>query len=361
MILRNYLIRETLSAFAFILLVILVVYLTSAGVEYLGDAASGELTADAIFWLLALKLLAKLKIFAPVCLFLGILLSVGRMRRQQELTAYSMLGLGTAFFFRTTVLTSLGVAGVVAAIAFVFEPWADRKVYTLEQQAKEEAEVFGIAPGQFRELSGGNKVIFAEDVSSDSREFEDVFLRVRINENEGVLSAQDAYVEDNAELKGRFVIFHSGRRYDGHPGQADYAVVEFEKYGVLLERTGEVIEDPRLLNNVSMMPTFKLLKQSDALAFTELHWRFAMPLATVVLALLGISLARMRTLGGPYATMLTGVLIYLVYSNLLGIAKSFAKKGDISAEIGLLPVHLGMLLVIVAIEWYSVRGGWRRA
>lgn len=355
MILRSYLIRETLGAFAFILLVILVVYMTSTGVEYLGDAASGELAKDVIFWIVALKLLTSLKIIAPLCLFLGILLSVGRMRRQQELTAYAMLGLGTGFFFRTTVAVSAAVAIAVAAITFVFEPWADRKVYTLEQQAKEEAEVFGIAPGQFKELSGGDKVIFAEAVSSDSRDLEDVFLRVRINDKEGVLSSQNAYVEDNAELGGRFAIFEHGRRYDGQPGDADYAVVAFEKYGVLLENTGAVVEDPRLLENVSMMPTSKLLHQKGGPAAAELHWRFAMPVATVLLALLGITLARLRGLGGPYATMLTGVLIYMVYSNLLGVAKSFAKKGDLPGEVGLWPVHLALLVLIILIEWYANR------
>jgi lipopolysaccharide export system permease protein len=359
-ILRRYLIRETLASFALVFGFILIVYLTSTGVGYLGDAASGKLAHGEIPGIMTLSLLGSLKLILPLCLYLGILVAIGRMRRQQELIAYAVMGLGTEFYFRNMLALGLLFAVAVAIITLLFEPWADRHVHTLEMIAKQEADIFGIAPGQFKELSGGQRVIFAQQVSEDSRNLDDVFLRVRVEEEEGVLSARGARIEDKAELGGRFVVFENGRRYDGRPGQADYTIIEFERYGLLIEPAARE-QDPTLDRNVSMMSTSQLLAARDALAITELHWRVAMPLATVLLPLLAVALARNRAFGGPYATMLAGILLYLVYTNTLGIVKALAKKGEVVPEIGLLPVHAALLVVIWLVERRaSPIGGARR-
>ena len=359
MLLRRYFLKRTLVGFAAIFTILTLVFIVNTGVSYLGDAAAGKLASQHIAGIVGLKMLVSLKLTLPLCLFLALLMTMNTMTRDRELVAISSAGLGSRFYFRAALEVSGIMMVMVGMVSFIFEPWADRTVHQLESMSKQEAEIFGITPGQFKEFSNGDRVMFAAEVSEDNRDLQTVFLRVRGQADdgeakEGVLAAEQAHIEDNKEMRGRFVVFGDGRRYDGRAGHADYAVTEFEAYGVKIDQDNP--DDEALLQNVSMMPTLELVRRTGAPAAAEMHWRLAMPIATMLLALFAVVLARSRLMQGAYLPVLAGLLVYFTYSNTLGIAKSFAKQGSLSPEIGLWPVHLGFIAFIFLVERYQKLG-----
>jgi lipopolysaccharide export system permease protein len=79
----------------------------------------------------------------------------------------------------------------------------------------------------------------------------------------------------------------------------------------------------------------------------ELQWRFAMPLASVVLALFAIPFGRIDPRYGRTVNVFFAIVIYVVYRNLLGMAKNWVDNGSIPAFPGVWLVHVVALLSAV--------------
>ena len=76
----------------------------------------------------------------------------------------------------------------------------------------------------------------------------------------------------------------------------------------------------------------------------------------LLLALLAVPLSRIEARAGRYSKVAMGIVIYIVYFNLLGIAQAWLESGKLPAWIGLWWVHLVLALAILRL--YAVRGGW---
>ena len=89
LILQRYLFREVAQAFGAVLAVLLLVFLSHRFVRFLTEAAAGQISADLIFVLLALKVAVKLSVLLPLALYIGVLLGLGRMHKDSEIIAMS--------------------------------------------------------------------------------------------------------------------------------------------------------------------------------------------------------------------------------------------------------------------------------
>jgi lipopolysaccharide export system permease protein len=81
----------------------------------------------------------------------------------------------------------------------------------------------------------------------------------------------------------------------------------------------------------------------------ELHWRLAMPLMCVVLALVAVPLARLKPRQGRYARVWLAVLIYLLYSNLISVGKVWIARGTVPQWLGLWWTHVAVVLLALLV------------
>ncbi len=70
-------------------------------------------------------------------------------------------------------------------------------------------------------------------------------------------------------------------------------------------------------------------------ALVELHYRFALPVASLVLALVGIPLGLYTRKGGKATGLVLTILLVFLYYILMATGYSFAKQGRLSPAIGL--------------------------
>jgi lipopolysaccharide export system permease protein len=96
----------------------------------------------------------------------------------------------------------------------------------------------------------------------------------------------------------------------------------------------------------------------------ELHWRIFFPLMTVVLAGIGIPLARLRPRQGRYARVGYAVLIFFFYISLAIAGQKALARGAIPTWFGLWWVHAAVVLLAAAIllvpRWRA-RARYRRS
>lgn len=355
MILRRYLIREILVSFFAVFILLLLIYASNRFVQYLSEAAAGNIGGDLIATLVGLKIIKALVLLVPLCLYLGIYIAVSRLRRDNEVTAMRGAGLGLRFFLQGVLQVTAGFAAVVSVLALYIAPEAEGQINRLEAKARKESDITGISAGQFKEFSQGDRVIYVEDLNEDEHRMNNIFLQIREEGHLWVLTSAGASLEKDKETGEPYAVFSDGRRYTGTPGQVDYSIIEYKKYGVRLYRQGQEEND---LAPQAASPEI-LWRAKDPAAQAELHWRIAMPIATVLLALLAVLLAlSLSQAYGHYSGLITAVLIYFIYNNLLGIGRSLVKKGELPGYIGLWWIHALLLACILGLIVYPALRRW---
>jgi lipopolysaccharide export system permease protein len=342
MILERYIHREITEKAGWILGLLLLVLASNRFVEYLADAASGKLPAELIFRMLGMKVLVMLPKVLPIGIFLAVMLTMSRMARDKELVVMSSAGLSEGFQLATVARLAGQYAVLVLAVSFFLAPWAEGQVQELRARAEVESDVTGIAPGQFREFSQGDRIVYVERVAGGGDLMEDVFLQVRERRRLGVLTSDRARFETDPRTGSRYVRFEDGRRYLGLPGALNYQITEYRAYAVLLQQglPGTAVDE------LEAIPTLDLLRQASPAHHAELQWRLSAIIAALLLPLLGVAMNRFSFNDHRYAPVFVAVAVYFIYSNLLGISKTLCKRDQLPAFIGLWWVHLLLIGVL---------------
>ncbi len=351
----RYFIREVLRTLAAVLLVLLLIFLSNRLVRYFAEAASGALPADVITVLISIKAVSFLVLLVPLALFLAILLVLGRWYRDQEMAALTACGMSIARLFRPALLIALPLALLLAVCSLWLMPRLAAVEFDVLAQARARVDVAGLAPGRFREARGGGKVFYVERVADEGRTLIKVFIHARRAGRSLVVDAERGRIEVDPE-GGRWLVLENGRRYEGEPGAAELRVTEFRRHALRLPAAATAARRIKR----TMIPTSELLDMADAREVAELQWRIAVPLAAVLSALLAVPMARVRPRHGMYARLLAGVLLYILYSNLLALAQAWTEQGRLPAWLGLWWVHGGVALILFFGTLGQLRPRWWR-
>ena len=85
--LDRYLLREVTVTFVAVTGVLLIVLLSNQFARVLGQAAANGFPASIVLTLIGLTTLQQLTVLVPIGLFLGIVLALGRLYHESEMTA----------------------------------------------------------------------------------------------------------------------------------------------------------------------------------------------------------------------------------------------------------------------------------
>lgn len=323
------------------------IYSSEKFVDYLADAAAGKISSSLVFELLWLKLVSVLPKLLPVTIFLAVILTYSRLVSDNEMAVLSASGMSKLEQLKIVFLLVTPVCIFVAGISFFVAPWAEVRLQELKTQARQEADITGIAAGQFKEFSKGNRVVYVESLSDDKTSMENIFLQVRQHGKLGVLTSDRATFELDEESGNRYIIFEDGRRYVGVPGGLDYKITEFKTYAILVEANEAAL---KAANRLESIPTSVLLFSDVPSHKAELQWRASSIFSCMLLSLLAVLLSQLPIGEKRYALIFISMLIYFIYSNLLGVSKSLLKHDEIPSIIGLWWVHV--LLIIAMLVLY---------
>lgn len=357
MILQRYLVREVLQATAAVLAVILLIYFSYRFARILSDAAAGQIAAELIFQLLFLKLIQNLEVLIPVALFFGILIGLGRLYNDSEIVAMLANGVGIRRVIYSVAWISAVFAVLTLGLSVYAAPGMATEYAKLLARARGEAEVSSILPGRFRELSGGDRIVYVEELSPDRRIMRNIFVQVRDQSRQELAVADRAYLSIDDETGARFIVLEDGHRYTGEPGSVDYVITRFEKHAV---RIDEASSTPAY-RKLESLPSLELLRGGSAPYLAELQWRLSLPLAAWILGILAVPLARTSPRQGKYARLFTAVVLFFIYNNALGVAQIMVEQGTLSPSVGVWPIHMVFGLIAFSLIWIQNFPRWRTA
>lgn len=173
-------------------------------------------------------------------------------------------------------------------------------------------------------------------------------MQIRQHGKLGVLTSDRAVFELDEESGNRYIKFEDGRRYVGQPGGLDYRITEYKTYAILIETPEAVLSTAKRRSSI---PTFVLLFSDVARNKAELQWRASSVFSCMLLSLLAVLLSQLSIGEKRYALIFISMLIYFIYSNLLGVSKSLLERGEIPSIIGLWWVH-SLLIISMLILYY---------
>ncbi|MDX1454920.1 MAG: LPS export ABC transporter permease LptF [Gammaproteobacteria bacterium] len=341
-IIDRYLLREAIGAWFAVTAVLLVIIIAHRFARFLGEAASGNLPGPAVFELLGYACIGFLTVLTPVGLFIGLLTAFGRLYRDSEMVAMFACGVGVRDVYRPVLVLGLAGALLVAWLNLFASPWAASEALKSRRIAEKQAELGVFESGRFKTSKDGDVAFYAESADSDTGILSRVFVAARKTDGESVAIRAAEGEQVRSEATGqRFLVLNDGRRYDGVIGDANYRTYSFAEHGIQIRQ-----DDPDFRTfKRDGVPTVQLLISDSPRDIAELHWRISGPVMTLLLVFIAVPLAQTRPREGRYGRVVIGVLLYVVYSNLLGVAQVWLEKGRLSPDTGLWPVHLLALLV----------------
>jgi lipopolysaccharide export system permease protein len=356
-ILQRYIYREILQKLLAVAGLLLLIFISKYYVEYLADAAAGKISGNLVLQMLSLKILSILPRLLPVTLFLAVILAFSRLNRDNELAIYHASGAGLNFQLLTALRFATVFLLVFAVITLWLAPWAEHRMSFIKEAARKDSDITGLTAGQFKEFSKGDRVVYLEKLSDDKQAMENVFLQVRQNNKLGVLTSDRARFSYNDESGHRYIVFEDGRRYVGSPGMLDYQITDYESYAVLIESSGI----QALTRPLEATDTLVLLQSGSPAHRAELQWRASMLILTLALVICGVLLNGNTGRGDrQYMLLFIGMLVYFIYSNLLGISKTLLKRDVLSPWIGLWWVHVLILAGLMFMYYLPhLRRKWR--
>lgn len=347
MIIQHYIYRESLQKLVWILGLLILVFASNKFVGFLADAAEGSLPADMVFLMLAFKMLATLPKILPISILVAVLLAFSRMVSDRELIVLAAAGVSNLFQIAVVARFAIVFCLFVSVITLFLAPWAEQNIHNLKERAKQESDISGIRAGQFKEFSQGDRVVYVQNPSLDNSSMEEVFLQIRQQGKLGVLTSDNARFKVDEKSGNKYTVFNDGRRYVAEPGMLDYQITEYEKYAILTESA----ETNAAGAKTAALSTAEIFGSGNKIYQAEFQWRISLILSCLLLSLLAVLLMQSHSSERRYMPFVIGLSIYLIYSNLLGIAKTLLNRDVIPGFIGLWWVHILLVFVLLALYY----------
>lgn len=353
---------EVLASWLSVLLILLLVVTSTETVHLLAWIADGRITADALLPLLFNSLLEFAVLLIPLSLLLGVLLAFGRLYKDSEMTAVMAAGLGPFQWYKPLLIVAGPVSLLMLVLMTFVMPSISEHRDELLASSKNRADLKSLMAGRFNASSKGDAVFFMESLSESGDVMNHVFhQQSRRIENHG-----DNHRENHIDIaesainklidEKNYMVMQAGSHYIGNPGQADFRVIEYSEYGVYVPDA----PTQAVRRSIKSLPTQQLWNSTQASHRGELQWRFTVPVATLIIALLALPLSHTTPRSGRYAKLALAILAYLVYSNLLGVGKTWIVQQKVPEWLGTWWVH-GLALTLLVMLLYRSGYGFRKS
>lgn len=342
--LDRYIVREVGIALFAAAAVLLLIMTGSNAARLLGLAAEGRLPADVVPKIILFGMAQTGILILPAALFIALLLAFGRLYRDSEMTALAASGVGPMRLYGSFAWLLLPLVLAQGWMTLVIAPAVSDRIDAIRTDAERRSELLGMTPGRFIVTRGGG-VIFIE--SMDAGRMGPVFIHTPEGEDARVVLADSGEQRIDPLTGERYLVLFDGHRYEGTAGRGDFRIIDFETHGIL-------VPDPSAVTarqHRGSVPTRDLIGSSNRSWTAELHWRLSFPISMLLLAALALPLSHSAPRQGRFTRLAVGILVYVIYANLLTIGRSWLGAGTTPTWLGLWWVHAltaGIALAMIA-------------
>ncbi len=339
-ILTRYILREVFSHSLLGLLVFTFVMFVRQTGRLLELVVSHDLPSSSLITLFLLPFPAILVLTIPMSVVLGTLIGLSRMATDGEVIAVRASGIGLSQFVRPVMIFAVAGWLLTSGMSLFLAPSAARKLSRMEAEFRTRQVPYQIQPRVFIEQFP-NLLLYVQDVAANRSRWRGVFIADTSTPNAPKVTLAESGLLVNEPAPGHFTIhLDNGTSHEIdplHPRQ--YSVTSFQETDLPLAI--EETEAPRSEH----LPISSLgLAELDArgqngpdrqAALVEWHYRLALPIASLVLAVVAIPLGIYTRKGGKAAGLILTILLVFVYYIAMAGGMALARQGRIIPLVGL--------------------------
>ncbi len=288
-----------------------------------------------VLQLFALGAAENFSLLLPLGLMLGVVLALGRLYHDSEMTAAQACGFGGARSWLPVAALALVIALLSGWLSLLFAPQAAARRAALSAEALRAGLAEPFAAGRFRSFDGGRTVIYGAS-TNPAGEMQHVFIKQAAGDAVITTVAQRAYRQVGADGLSQTIVLRDGERLEGVPGASRYRILKFAELRVPLAAPAAAARSARVDERASAA----LARSGQLRERAELQWRLGFPLMVLVAALCAAPLGRLRPRQGRYARIWLAVLFFALYGNLAIAARTWFEHGTTPPAIGIWWVHV---------------------
>ena len=349
-ILSRYLTKEIFKSQLAILFILLLMFFSQQLISVLNSAVSGKIPTDLVLSLLGLGMPALSQFMLPLSLFVALLLTLGRLYAESEITVMRACGVGQSLLTKVALFLSIFTTALAAYNVFTLTPWAIDTQSKMLAEAKSNPRFSALSAGQF--MSAGGYVLFIESINNEANTLNDIYV---FQPDQQKKNRPSVVVASKGELQGlsngdQLLTLKNSTRYEGTATTADFRIAHFEKYTAYLG-----YQDVNSSEKLMQRATFSsLINDKSPEAQAELQWRFALVLAVPLMAMLAVPMSSVNPRQGRFAKIIPAVLLYLIYFLLQSSLKSAGASGKLDTTIWMPLVSTFFLVLgIIMNAWDS--------
>lgn len=352
-ILSLYAAREVLQYAALGFLGVGAILLTQNALRQLADFASAGLETRDVLAILG-ALVAMLSAYAvPVAFLFGVLVAVGRLSSDSELTAMRALGVSLAQFSMPFLGLALVVSALTAWLLAEVEPGARTRLREVAVDVASRGSL--VEPGSFRRLDREGLRLLLVDSRGEGGALEGVLLSDRSHPEHPftVVSSRARFRLDADQSKAHLVLEDGDVHFEpADPASDTYRRIAFKTFEYTVDvadvvGSGPCNERPQEMTSARVRevldyfavhdgrpPDCLRVKTPERYAI-QYHRRLALPFAPVLFACLGVALGMRRSRGARSWGMLLCIGLVFGYYALLSFGTFLAEEGTLSAAAAL--------------------------
>jgi len=350
-ILYRYLIRETLAVFLATNLILLAIILSFRLSSLLAAAAAGNMALTAVWKLIGLQAVRFLVILMPLAFVLAAAMTLGRLYRDQEISAALACGIAPRHQTRALLYCALPIGVLLLVLSLSVLPHIYSSRDALLQQAQQEAGMILFTPNTFRRLDDGTIVHTGAIEDGILRDF--LIARDEPDGGHSIILAERGKMQGDAQQ--RHLLLQHGRRlaWNADHDPARTTLFTYENADLRLPGANNLAGNGTGESRLRNIPMSELGTSPEHLS--EWQSRSNPAVALLIYALALPLLARSQPRQGRYHKIVPAFIAFALYINLLDLITVAIRKQQIPPLPGSYWLH-GAVLVIILIYWQRSRG-----
>ena len=340
--------KDLARNFGATLVILVTIVMTIILIRTLGQASQGSVNPSEVLLVMGFSVLGQMTTIITLSLFIACVATLSRMYGESEMVIWFSSGQGLGQFIQPLFRFAWAIFLVIALLALFVWPWSQQQIQDLRQRFEKRNDVERIAPGQFQESAGGNRVFFIDKNSQSERTGNNVFVSSRDGQIESVTTASRGRVEFVGS--DRFLFLENGQQWLTDLVTGETRLTQFDSYQLLIDAN---YSPANSAPNSRQISTWQLIEQPTNHNLAELAWRVGLLFTAINLVLLALALSAVNPRVGRSYHLGLALFVFVAYYNLLTVGQNWIAAGKIGALPFMLLLHGGVL--VMALAWLGLR------
>lgn len=362
-ILDRYVAREVLAPFGLGVGLLTFTLVTGRMLKLTEMVVNHGVSIGEILGLILYIMPAFLELTLAMAVLLGVLIGFGRMSNDQEMTAARASGVSLYRLAVPVMVVAVVVYLVATWFAFSVRPWANSRLEDQIYYLTRTRAAAGLREKVFND-DIPHIIIYVDKISDEDGSLHGVLIAdSRDRRQPNTIIATRGLVLPDSKTGGTTLRLFDGSVFGTDPATDQSHLTSFRVYDLTIRpRAAEPASDrdPEELSYgalVGRIDSARARGAPDYVAEAELAAKYTVPLATLLFAVLGVSLGLKPARGGHSERFGVAVALFFFYYALMRVGRTLAERGSLNAFFAM---SIPDIVFLVLAVWLFVRAAQDR-